>query len=53
MAAAAGIAGHHIPNLSDAALVDLYRFTTLELTEDTAAGHQAWREKRKPVFRGR
>src|ERR1700675_4621666 len=42
-----------IPNLSDAALVDLYRFAALELTEDKAEGHQAWREKRRPVFRGR
>ena len=34
-------------------MVDLYRFATLELTEDKAEGHQAWREKRKPAFRGR
>ncbi len=26
---------------------------SLELTEDKAEGHRAWREKRKPVFRGR
>ena len=45
--------GLDIPNLSDASLVDLYRFATLELTEDKAEGHKAWREKRKPVFRGR
>src|ERR1700694_1614898 len=45
--------GLDIPNLSDASLVDLYRFAALELTEDKAEGHQAWREKRKPVFRGR
>jgi enoyl-CoA hydratase/carnithine racemase len=45
--------GLDIPNLSDASLVDLYRFATLELTEDKAEGHAAWREKRKPVFRGR
>ena len=42
-----------IPNLSDAALVDLYRFAALELTEDKAEGHTAWREKRQPKFRGR
>jgi enoyl-CoA hydratase/carnithine racemase len=47
------LAGLDIPNLSDAALGDLYRFATLELTEDKAEGHAAWREKRKPVFRGR
>src|SRR5215510_11223131 len=45
--------GLDIPNLSDASLVDLYRFAALELTEDKAEGHQAWREKRKPVFKGR
>jgi enoyl-CoA hydratase/carnithine racemase len=45
--------GIDIPNLADASLVDLYRFATLELTEDKAEGHAAWREKRKPVFKGR
>jgi enoyl-CoA hydratase/carnithine racemase len=45
--------GLDIPNLADASLVDLYRFAALELTEDKAEGHRAWREKRKPVFRGR
>jgi enoyl-CoA hydratase/carnithine racemase len=45
--------GLEIPNTSDASLVDLYRFAALELTEDKAEGHQAWREKRKPVFRGK
>ena len=45
--------GQDIPKLSDASLVDLYRFAALELTEDKAEGHRAWREKRKPSFRGR
>ena len=45
--------GLDVPNVADASLVDLYRFATLELTEDKAEGHTAWREKRKPVFRGR
>jgi enoyl-CoA hydratase/carnithine racemase len=45
--------GLDIPNLSDASLVDLYRFMTLEQTEDKNEGHAAWREKRKPTFRGR
>ena len=45
--------GLDIPNLSDAALVDLYRFAALEQTEDKAEGHAAWREKRPPRFRGR
>jgi enoyl-CoA hydratase/carnithine racemase len=44
--------GVEIPNVADASLVDLYRFAALELTEDKAEGHQAWREKRRPVFRG-
>ncbi len=44
--------GLDIPNLSDASLVDLYRFMALELTEDKAEGHRAWREKRRPTFRG-
>ena len=47
------LTGLDIPNVSDASLVDLYRFATLELTEDKAEGHRAWREKRKPAFRGR
>ena len=45
--------GMDIPNIADASLVDLYRFSALELTEDKAEGHRAWREKRKPAFRGR
>jgi enoyl-CoA hydratase/carnithine racemase len=45
--------GLDIPNLSDASLVDLYRFMALEATEDKTEGHAAWREKRKPVFQGR
>jgi enoyl-CoA hydratase/carnithine racemase len=45
--------GVDIPNVADASLVDLYRFAMLELTEDKAEGHNAWREKRKPTFRGR
>ena len=47
------VRGLDVPNLADASLVDLYRFATLELTEDKAEGHAAWREKRKPAFRGR
>jgi enoyl-CoA hydratase/carnithine racemase len=45
--------GLDIPNLADASLVDLYRFMSLEQTEDKTEGHAAWREKRQPVFRGR
>jgi enoyl-CoA hydratase/carnithine racemase len=40
-------------SLADAALGDLYRFAMLELTEDKQEAHQAWREKRKPRFKGR
>ena len=45
--------GLDIPNLADASLVDLYRFMSLEQTEDKNEGHAAWREKRSPVFHGR
>jgi enoyl-CoA hydratase/carnithine racemase len=45
--------GQDIPNISDAALVDLYRFALLEMTEDKEEGHSAWREKRTPTFKGR
>jgi len=39
--------------LREAANADLYRFMALELTEDKAESHQAWRERRKPVLKGR
>ncbi len=39
--------------LPEATLGDLYRFAALELTEDKAEGHKAWRERRKPRFGGR
>lgn len=45
--------GMNIPNAGDAALADLYRFMALELTEDKAEGHDAWREKRTPLFKGK
>lgn len=45
--------GQDIPNLRDAALADMYRFYVLELTEDKAEGHSAWRERREPNFQGR
>jgi enoyl-CoA hydratase/carnithine racemase len=44
--------GMDVP-LGDAVLGDLYRFATLELTEDKQEAHQAWRERRKPRFKGR
>jgi enoyl-CoA hydratase/carnithine racemase len=39
--------------LADAVLGDLYRFAMLEMTEDKQEAHQAWRERRKPSFKGR
>jgi enoyl-CoA hydratase/carnithine racemase len=39
--------------LNHAANADLYRFMALELTEDKAEGHRAWRERRRPQFHGR
>jgi enoyl-CoA hydratase/carnithine racemase len=39
--------------LREAANADLYRFMALELTEDKAESHQAWRERRKPRVKGR
>ena len=45
--------GQDIPNMSDAALVDLYRFMVLGLTEDKAEAHAAWRERREPAITGR
>lgn len=43
--------GMNMP-LEDAAHADLYRFMALQLTEDKNEGHRAWRERRKPVFKG-
>lgn len=45
--------GLDIPNIADASLVDAYRFMVLEQSEDKTEAHQAWRERRKPRFRGR
>ena len=45
--------GQDIPNIADASLVDSYRFMMLEMTEDKTEAHEAWRERRKPSFRGR
>jgi hypothetical protein len=38
---------------SDAAPADLYRLAMLEMTEDKAESHHAWRDGRRPRFTGR
>jgi enoyl-CoA hydratase/carnithine racemase len=43
--------GMDIP-LSEASLVDVYRFMALERSDDFREAHSAWRERRQPVFRG-
>ena len=45
--------GLDIPNMADASLVDAYRFLALELSEDKAEAHNAWRERRPARFKGR
>ena len=45
--------GLDIPNIADSSLVDSYRFMVLEMSEDKAEAHEAWRQRRKPSFRGR
>ena len=37
----------------DASHADLYRTMALQLTEDAAETHRAWREKRSPELKGR
>jgi enoyl-CoA hydratase/carnithine racemase len=44
--------GLNMPHLTDAALLDLYRFLALEGTEDKSESHRAWREGRTPQFKG-
>ena len=44
--------GLDMPNVADAAYVDLYRFMALSLTEDAKESHAAWRERRSPTVRG-
>ena len=44
--------GLDIASLKEAAQTDIYRFMLLGQTEDSHEAHQAWRERRKPVFKG-
>jgi len=44
--------GLDMPNVADAAYIDLYRFMALSLTEDAKESHTAWRERRRPTIRG-
>jgi enoyl-CoA hydratase/carnithine racemase len=44
--------GLDMPNVADAAYIDLYRFMALSMTEDAKESHAAWRERRRPEVRG-
>jgi enoyl-CoA hydratase/carnithine racemase len=44
--------GLDIASIKEAAQADIYRFMLLGQTEDSNEAHQAWRDRRKPVFRG-
>ena len=44
--------GMDVSNIQDSSLTDAYRFMVLELSKDKEEAHRAWREKRKPEFRG-
>jgi enoyl-CoA hydratase/carnithine racemase len=44
--------GLDMPNVADAAYIDLYRFMALSMTEDAKESHAAWRERRRPTVRG-
>ena len=45
--------GLDMPNVADAAYIDLYRFMALSMTEDAKESHNAWRERRRPKVRGK
>jgi enoyl-CoA hydratase/carnithine racemase len=45
--------GLDMPNVADAAYIDLYRFMALSLTEDAKESHTAWRDRRRPQVQGR
>jgi len=43
----------NLDELKEAAQTDIYRFMLLGQTEDSHEAHRAWRERRKPEFKGR
>ncbi len=45
--------GMDIASLKESAQSDIYRFMLLGQTEDSHEAHVAWRERRKPEFKGR
>jgi hypothetical protein len=45
--------GLDMPNVADAAYIDLYRFMVLSMTEDAKESHNAWRERRRPKGGGK
>ena len=45
--------GLDIASLKEAAQTDIYRFMLLGQTDDSHEAHRAWRERRKPEFKGR
>lgn len=45
--------GLDLPNIGDAALVDVYRFMILQQTEDAQEAHGAWRDRRPAHITGR
>ena len=47
------VRGQEIGNLSEAALVDVYRLMALELTEDKTEAHQAWKVRRPGKYKAR
>jgi len=45
--------GLDVASLKEAAQTDIYRFMLLGQTDDSHEAHRAWRERRKPVFKGK
>jgi len=45
--------GLDVASLKEAAQTDIYRFMLLGQTDDSHEAHRAWRERRKPEFKGK